>query len=155
MKAEIITVGTELVTGKTVDTHSSYISKYCYQLGIPIHRHSSVGDERIDMRQLFREAGERSECVFICGGMGPTADDISKEVLAECLGLSLQRDETLVRALKQHFAARKLPMTDNNLRQAYVFPTGERFPNHHGTAPGFAVEHGQTVYLLLPGPHVS
>lgn len=152
MKAEIITVGTELITGKTVDTHSSYISKCCYQLGIPVCRHSSVGDERAEMHRLFQEAGERSDCIFICGGMGPTADDISKEVLAECLGLPLQQDEMLLQALQQHFSSRGLMMTKNNERQTYVFPTGEQFPNDDGTAPGLAVSQGKATYILLPGP---
>lgn len=152
MEAEIITVGTELITGKTVDTHSSYISKHCYQLGIPVYRHSSVGDERSEMYRLFQEAGKRSDCVFICGGMGPTADDISKEVLADCLDLPLQQDKTLLQALKQHFSARGLKMTENNERQTYVFPTGEQFPNHYGTAPGLAVSQGKATYILLPGP---
>jgi nicotinamide-nucleotide amidase len=152
MEAEIITVGTELITGKTVDTHSSYISKRCYQLGISVHRHSSVGDERTEMYRLFQEAGERSDCIFICGGMGPTADDISKEVLADCLGLPLQQDEALLQALKQHFSSRGIRMTENNERQTYVFPTGEQFPNHYGTAPGLAVSQGRATYILLPGP---
>lgn len=150
MNAEIITVGTELITGSTLDTHSAFISKKCYQLGIQVLLHSSVGDFRHNMLDLFRQSAERSDIVFICGGLGPTLDDMSKEVLAEGIDEPLYQDPHLVSILEQHFANRK--MSPNNYRQTYAFANGEVFPNSNGTAPGLAVMKNQTTYILLPGP---
>ncbi|SHE41537.1 competence/damage-inducible protein cinA [Seinonella peptonophila] len=152
MKAEIITVGTELVTGQVLDTHSSYLSKQCRQLNIPVMYHTTVGDQREEMLSTFRLAASRSDLVIICGGLGPTWDDMSKEVLAESLGYTLVQDSGLVVLLERRFAARQIELTENNYRQTYVFPNGTIFPNPNGTAPGHLVEQDGTTYILLPGP---
>ncbi|SDY49044.1 competence/damage-inducible protein A [Thermoactinomyces sp. DSM 45892] len=152
MKAEVITVGTELLMGYTLDTHSNFLSQECAVLGIPVHFHTSVDDDRDRLYQTFQLAKARSELVIVCGGLGPTLDDLTKETLAEFLGVELVQDPAAFEALQSAFAGRSIPMTDNNLKQTYVFPSGTVFLNSRGTAPGLAVTSEGITYILLPGP---
>ncbi|MDQ0416921.1 nicotinamide-nucleotide amidase [Croceifilum oryzae] len=152
MKAEVITVGTELLMGYTVDTHSNFLSQECSVLGIPVHFHTSVDDDRDRLYQTFQLAQSRSELVIVCGGLGPTLDDLTKETLAEFLGVELVQDQEAFEALQSAFAGRSIPMTENNLKQTYAFPNGTVFLNSRGTAPGLAVTSKGVTYILLPGP---
>ncbi|WP_052807478.1 competence/damage-inducible protein A [Risungbinella massiliensis] len=152
MVGEVITVGSELVMGHTLDTHSQYIAKACSSLGLEIRFHTSVGDNWDDLTNLLRLSAKRSSFVFLCGGLGPTMDDLTKEALAEVLGMDLVQDESTLIRLKEFFQSRNRTMTENNLKQTYVFPNGTIFANPRGTAPGLAIQHQGVTYCLLPGP---
>ncbi|TCP70061.1 competence/damage-inducible protein A [Baia soyae] len=152
MKAEVITVGTELLMGYTLDTHSGFLSQECAMLGIPVHFHTSVDDDRDRLYQTFQLAQSRSELVIVCGGLGPTLDDLTKETLADFLNVELIQDPAALEALQSAFAGRSIPMTQNNLKQTYAFPNGTTFLNSRGTAPGLAVTSEGVTYILLPGP---
>lgn len=149
---EIITIGSELVSGHTLDTHSKFISKECSALGLEIHFHTTIGDDWDHLKQTIRLAKSRSSVVFLCGGLGPTEDDLTKEVLADVLGIKLIRDEVILSRIEQYFKKRNRPMTANNVKQAYVFSGGTIFTNNYGTAPGLAVTHKDATFILLPGP---
>lgn len=151
MRAEIITVGSELVLGRTTDTHSAYLSKECFQLGIEVFFHTSVGDDRQRLYQSISLAHSRSDLVFLCGGLGPTMDDLTKETLADFLKVELVQDKDTLQRLHKIFAHRPF-IPPNNLKQTYVFPNGTVFVNNYGTAPGLTVMHDGVLYVLLPGP---
>lgn len=152
MRAEIITVGTELLLGQTLDRHSSYLSQECSPLGIDVYYHTSVGDNAKRLLEVIRLASSRSDLVLLCGGLGPTMDDLTKETLAEFLEVELVQDPGTVAHLKKIFAGRSLPMPFSNYKQTYVFPGGTVFANPNGTAPGLAVTKNGVTYVLLPGP---
>lgn len=136
MRCEIVAVGTELLLGQIVDTNSSWIGEQLALAGIDCHRHTAVGDNRERMLDAFRGALSRAEALIVTGGLGPTQDDITRDVIAELLGVDLVRDEALVKRIESVFGSRGRPMPVNNLRQADV-PVGawpiEQMP---GTAPG-------------------
>lgn len=150
MRAEIITVGTELLRGQTLDSHSAYLSRECVPLGIDVHYHTSVGDDHDRLYEVIRLASTRSQLVLMCGGLGPTIDDLTKETLADFLNVELVQDPASLAQLEKLFAGRSMPT--NNLKQTYVFPTGTVFVNANGTAPGLAVSHDQVTYVCMPGP---
>ena len=153
MKAEIITVGSELLIGDTVDTHSSFLSRQCLHIGISVQYHTSVGDDPKRMLGLFHLATQRSDLVIICGGLGPTMDDQTKETLSQYLGIELVSSPEIKKHIERRFLKRNQKrIPPNNYKQTYVFPQGTIFPNDHGTAPGLAVSKDQTTYVLLPGP---
>jgi nicotinamide-nucleotide amidase len=133
---EIVAVGTELLLGQIVNTNSSWIGEHLALAGIDCHRHTAVGDNRNRMLAAIREALERADAVIVTGGLGPTQDDITRDVIAELMGVSLVRDESLVARIESMFGARGRPMPANNLRQADV-PVGARpIDQMPGTAPG-------------------
>jgi nicotinamide-nucleotide amidase len=152
MRAEIITVGSELLQGQTLDRHSFYLSQACFPLGIEVLSHTSVGDDAKRLCEVIRLAHSRAQLVFLCGGLGPTRDDLTKETLAKFLKQELVQDAATLARLTHIFADRSLAMPANNLKQTYVFPNGTVFPNEHGTAPGLAVTQDDVVYILMPGP---
>lgn len=136
MRCEIVAVGTELLLGQIVDTNSAWIGEQLALAGIDCHRHTSVGDNRDRMLAAMGEALERSDAVIVTGGLGPTQDDITRDVIAELLGVELVRDESLVARIEAVFGGRGRPMPANNLRQADV-PVGARtIDQMPGTAPG-------------------
>ena len=161
MRCEIVAVGTELLLGQIVDTNSAWIGEQLALAGIDCHRHTSVGDNRDRMLAAMGEALERSDAVIVTGGLGPTQDDITRDVIAELLGVALVRDESLVARIEAVFGGRGRPMPANNLRQADV-PVGARtIDQMPGTAPGLVcpvgVEPGsdgddsQKVMYAVPG----
>ena len=136
MKTEIIAVGTELLLGQIVDTNSSWMGEQLALAGIDSHYQTKVGDnfDRIDAS--LRLALDRSDAVIVCGGLGPTQDDITREVLASVMGAELVLDEQIAQRIRAMFASRSRSMPENNLRQAMV-PTGATpIPQQPGTAPG-------------------
>ena len=136
VKTEIVAVGTELLLGQIVDTNSSWMGEQLALAGIDSHYQTKVGDnwDRIDAS--FRLALDRSDAVIVCGGLGPTQDDITREVLASVMGVELVLDERIAERIRAMFASRSRPMPENNLRQAMV-PTGASpIPQQPGTAPG-------------------
>lgn len=151
MKAEIVSVGTELLLGQLVDTNSVWLSQQLSMLGINSHFKTTVGDNAHNIKTIFKQATARAEIIIATGGLGPTQDDITKETLAKALGLELVYDEKLAQAICEKFTARNREMSQNNYRQAY-YPKGaivlDQFP---GTAPGLYLSHNDRHYFLLPG----
>ncbi|MFC7441533.1 competence/damage-inducible protein A [Laceyella putida] len=152
MRAEVITVGSELLLGETVDTHSAYLSRECFSLGVEVVFHTSVGDEQARLMETIERAHGRSQLVFLCGGLGPTLDDLTKETLSAFLRIPLIQDPVVVKHLERYFQGRSQNIPSNNYKQTYVFEGGVVFHNANGTAPGLAVSKEDVTYVLLPGP---
>jgi nicotinamide-nucleotide amidase len=148
----LVAVGNELLYGETVDTNSAWLGRALAALGIPVRRRSTVGDVTEEIQSAVRSALEGADLVLVCGGLGPTPDDITKQAVAELLGLALRLDETLMRRLEERFRARgyaKLPAA--NRSQAEVPEGAAVLRNPRGTAPGLLVEVGDSALALLPG----
>jgi nicotinamide-nucleotide amidase len=146
--AVILSTGDELTTGKVVDTNSTFIADRLFAAGVKVVAVIKVGDDREKLLWAFRQARELGDLVIGTGGLGPTADDLSTELVAEFLGCKLMLDETVAAALKKHFAVRGFTWTDNNLKQA-LFPAGATIiPNPLGTAPGFRIALGENKSLI-------
>ena len=153
--AEILCVGTELLLGDIINTNASYISRRLAALGIPVYRQAVVGDNPERMRQAIAESFARSDCLILSGGLGPTCDDITKEMVAEYLGLELELNEEALERMKAYFSSTGRNMTKNNEKQAMA-PRGARvLQNDWGTAPGFVIERDDKTAILLPGPPIE
>jgi nicotinamide-nucleotide amidase len=152
MKAEIIAVGSEMLTPDRVDTNSLFLTEELNKLGVEVIRKCVVGDNRDDLRATFHEALERVELVIACGGLGPTEDDLTRETVAELLGRKLIRDEEIVRAIEARFRSFKREMPEINIRQAMVPEGADVLDNPRGTAPGLWITVGDHMIALLPGP---
>ncbi|MBD1373182.1 competence/damage-inducible protein A [Hazenella sp. IB182357] len=152
MKAEIITVGSELLQGQTIDTHSMFLSQELLNLGVTVNFHSSVRDDQEQLLALLDLASKRSDFIFLCGGLGPTLDDLTKETLATYLNVTLVQDEETTKRLESIFEGASNLLTQNNYKQTFVFPDGVIFQNQNGTAPGLAVTKHRQTYICLPGP---
>jgi nicotinamide-nucleotide amidase len=156
VNAEIIAVGSELLTPHRMDTNSLYLTEQVNLLGIDVVFKSIVGD---NLRRLVAAAQHslfRSEIVIFSGGLGPTEDDLTREAVAEALGLTLQRDPEILRSLEQRFAARGWKMAANNAKQADVIEGATALANPNGTAPGQwlagTFDGRERIIVLLPGP---
>ena len=152
ISCEIVSVGTELLLGDIVDTNAQFLSKELALMGIAVLRRSTVGDNAGRLRETVDLALSRSDVVLLTGGLGPTADDITKEVCADLMGFALVRDDESETAMRAFFKTRGRPMPDSNLKQADVPQGGIVFRNDHGTAPGMAMEKDGKCVVLLPGP---
>jgi nicotinamide-nucleotide amidase len=152
MKAEIIAVGSELLTPDRIDTNSLFLTEELNKLGIEVLRKTIVGDHRELLAEAFRDALNRVPVVIASGGLGPTEDDLTRETVAELLGRKLQRNDAVVRAIEARFRSFKREMPAVNLRQAMVPEGAEVLENPRGTAPGLWLENKGRVVALLPGP---
>ena len=153
--AEILCVGTELLLGDIINTNASYISRRLAALGIPVYRQAVVGDNPERMRQAIAESFSRSDCLILSGGLGPTCDDITKEMVAEHFGLELVLNQEALDRMMEYFSMTGRNMTKNNEKQAMA-PIGARvLQNNWGTAPGFVIEQGDKTAILLPGPPIE
>jgi nicotinamide-nucleotide amidase len=152
MKAEIIAVGSELLTPDRLDTNSLFLTRRLNQLGFPVTRKTVVGDEPGALRDVFRRALERAELVLSTGGLGPTLDDLTREAVSDLLGRKLQLNETVLRRIEARFRRLGRTMAENNKRQALVPQGALVLDNSAGTAPGLWLEAGGRVLILLPGP---
>jgi nicotinamide-nucleotide amidase len=151
VKAEILTIGDELLRGEIVDSNKSYLSDRLLGLDVETRYHASVGDDVSDMADCFRRAAARSEIVLVSGGLGPTRDDLTSEVLAQAFGRKLVLDPSALEAIRAFFRSVGREMTENNAKQAH-FPEGaEVVPNPIGTAPGFMLVEGSAAFFCLPG----
>ncbi len=157
MRAEVIAVGDELTSGVRLDTNTQWLSSQLEQAGIPVAFHTTVGDAMADMVGVLRSAVERAEVVVVSGGLGPTADDLTRQVLAEVTGQSLVTDQAVLQHIEQLFARRGREMPARNVVQAQ-FPLGSRvLANPHGTAPGIRCDLPRSgsaaacVIFALPG----
>jgi len=152
MKAEIIAVGSELLTPDRLDTNSLFLTEELNKLGIEVLRKTIVGDNRELLAEAFRDALNRVPVVIASGGLGPTEDDLTRETVAELLGRKLRRNEEVVRAIEARFRSFKRDMPAVNLRQAMVPEGAEVLANPRGTAPGLWLEDKGRMIALLPGP---
>ena len=151
MKAEILTIGDELLRGEIVDSNKSFLSDRLLTLDVETHYHTSVRDDPEDMVDAFQRAAGRSDVVLVSGGLGPTRDDLTSEVLAQAFGLELVLDEPALETIRAFFRSVGREMSENNAKQAY-FPAGaEVLPNPIGTAPGFCLEARGSLFFCMPG----
>ncbi|MEQ8840383.1 MAG: competence/damage-inducible protein A [Acidimicrobiales bacterium] len=155
MKCEVVAVGTELLLGQIVDTNSSWIGEQLALVGIDSHYQTKVGDNLGRMVEVLRQAVDRSDAVIVCGGLGPTQDDITRSAIAAVMGVELVRDQEIVERIQAMFGGRGREMPDNNLLQADV-PVGATVnPAMPGTAPGLicpltGADEGKVIYAV-PG----
>jgi nicotinamide-nucleotide amidase len=152
MKAEIISVGTELLLGDIIDTNSAYLAGQLPLLGLDLNYISTVGDNQDRLIETLRQAWQRSDIIITTGGLGPTQDDITRESIASFLGEELSIDYALVEKFKEQFRYFKREMPPSNIKQATVIPSAEIIPNPRGTAPGWWVEHDNRIIITMPGP---
>jgi nicotinamide-nucleotide amidase len=152
MKAEIIAVGSEMLTPFRVDTNSLLLTDELNKLGIEVARKVIVGDDRAGLRETFREALERAELVIAIGGLGPTEDDVTREAVAELLGRKLLLNEEILRGIQERFRRFGRQMSETNKRQAMVPEGASVLENKRGTAPGLWMEERGRILVLLPGP---
>jgi nicotinamide-nucleotide amidase len=150
--AEIIAVGSELVTPYRLDTNSLWLTGRLNELGIDVRAKAIARDDRDDLAALFNEALSRVDLVVMTGGLGPTDDDLTREVVAGELGLSLEEDSAILQGVRERFARRRIAMPENNRRQAMVPAGATPLENKNGSAPGLWIESRGKVIVLLPGP---
>ncbi|MCK3905293.1 competence/damage-inducible protein A [Streptococcus suis] len=153
MKAELIAVGTEILTGQIVNTNAQFLSEKCAELGIDVYFHTAVGDNEQRLLSVLEVASKRSELVILCGGLGPTEDDLTKQTLAAFLGRKLVFDEKAMAKLDRFFASRPGRVrTPNNERQAQIVEGSQALQNPAGLAVGGLIEQNGVSYVVLPGP---
>ena len=152
MKAEIVSVGTEIMVGNVTDTNASYLAAQLQLLGIELLWVSQVGDDQPRMVEVLRRAWGRSDLILITGGLGPTADDLTREAIAEMLGEKMQVMPDLERDLRARFGGMGMQMPPSNLKQATLIPSARGIPNPQGTAPGWWVEKNSRLLIAMPGP---
>lgn len=152
MICEIVCVGTEILLGDIVNTNAVYISRKLALMGISVLRQSVVGDNNARLDEMLRQALDRSDIVITTGGLGPTADDITRDRCCEVMGSKLVLNEKIKNQIESYFKNKNIVMSESNLRQAYVPEDGIVFENHNGTAPGFAIEKNSKILITLPGP---
>ena len=153
MTAEIIAVGTELLLGDILNTNAQYLSRELADLGITVLHQHVIGDNAGRLAQLVEEAKSRSDLLVFSGGLGPTADDLTKETVAACYGDTLRFDAEEMEKIEDFYRRTGRRMPANNRKQAMVPVKGRKIPNHHGTAPGVWFEdEGGRCAVLMPGP---
>ena len=152
VRAEIISVGTELLLGQIVDTDAAYLSSLLPQFGVDLHYRVTVGDNESRLADALRLALSRADIIFTIGGLGPTMDDLTKETVAVVLGDEMVLHEESAQRMRSFFAARGIEMPESNLKQAMTPRHGKALPNPLGTAPGAAFEKDGKVIIVLPGP---
>jgi nicotinamide-nucleotide amidase len=151
LRCEVVAVGTELLLGQVVDTNSSWIGEHLALAGIDSHFQTKVGDNLARIVAALRAALARSDAVIVCGGLGPTQDDITREAIAEVMNVPLERDLSMVETIRSMFGARGREMAENNARQADR-PEGATFiEQRRGTAPGLICPLGHKVIYAVPG----
>lgn len=152
MQAEIISSGTEILLGEIIDTNSGYIAGRLPLLGIDLYWISHVGDNHARLLEVLQRAYNRSDLIIITGGLGPTADDITRETLADLLHEKMCVDTELEQWLRGVFQSSGRVMSERNIKQAMLIPSARGIPNAQGTAPGWWIEHQGKIIIALPGP---
>ncbi|HEP1811009.1 TPA: competence/damage-inducible protein A [Streptococcus suis] len=153
MKAELIAVGTEILTGQIINTNAQFLSEKCAELGIDVYFHTAVGDNENRLLSVLEVASQRSDLVILCGGLGPTEDDLTKQTLAAFLGRNLVFDDEAMAKLDRFFTSRPGRVrTPNNERQAQIVEGSQALQNPAGLAVGGMVEQDGVTYIVLPGP---
>jgi len=152
MKSAIVTVGTELLFGQIVNTNAAYLSSQLNLLGLDVMFHYTVGDNAERLKETIRRALKNVDLLITTGGLGPTQDDLTKEVVCEIFDDQLVLHQESMNNLNEIFEKRGIRMTANNIKQAYMPATATVFPNSQGTAPGFALSKDDKIIICLPGP---
>lgn len=152
MTAEILCVGTEILLGDIVNTNAVYLSKQLAALGINVFHQSVVGDNPYRLRESLRAALSRCDIVITTGGLGPTCDDLTKEIAAEVMGLQMEKNAEELERIEEYFKTINRPMTENNKKQALIPQGAIILKNGYGTAPGIFIEKNSKILALLPGP---
>ena len=155
MKAEILSVGTELLLGQLTDTNAPYLAQSLSEMGIDLFWISQVGDNHGRMVDALRRGWERSDVIVISGGLGPTEDDLTREGISELLGETMEVQPGLEADLRAFFASRSRAMPERNLKQATLIPSSRAIPNPIGTAPGWWVERDSRIIVAMPGVPVE
>ncbi|MCS6864369.1 MAG: competence/damage-inducible protein A [Gemmataceae bacterium] len=151
MKVELIAVGTEMTTGQNLDTNSQWLSRQLAEIGIPVAFHTTVADNMADNVAVFSLAAQRSDLVISTGGLGPTQDDLTREVLAAVIGVKLVEDPMSLAQIQEMFARRGRVMPERNRVQALIPAGAEAIPNSCGTAPGIWAQAARAILIALPG----
>lgn len=152
MNAEILAVGTELLMGQIANTNAQYISARLPDVGIGVYYHSVVGDNPLRLKECLSQALSRCDLVILTGGLGPTQDDLTKETVAEAVNRKLVLDQKSLDKMESFFRKLNRPMTQNNVKQAYLPEGSIIIRNSNGTAPGCIIEEGAKTIIMLPGP---
>jgi nicotinamide-nucleotide amidase len=152
MKAQILSIGTEILLGEIVDTNSQYIASRLPALGIDLYFKHVVGDNLGRLVETMRRALEESDLILSTGGLGPTEDDLTREAIAATLGEEPHIDPGLEEWLRNRFAGRGQSMPERNLKQAWLIPSARAIPNPRGTAPGWWAEKDGKLIIAMPGP---
>ena len=152
MKCELISVGTEILLGDILNTNARFLSKELAALGISLMYQTTVGDNEGRLKSALDTAFTRADTVILTGGLGPTPDDLTKEVCAAYFGKRLFMREDILEEIRAYFSAKGLPMPESNSKQALVPEDSTVLPNKNGTAPGFIMESGDKKIIILPGP---
>src|SRR5437764_4231036 len=154
MRAEILSIGTELLLGQIVDTNANFLAQQLSALGLDLLYVSQIGDNLHRLSDAFRRGLDRSDIIITSGGLGPTEDDLTREAIAEVMGERLEVQPHLEAALREFFTRRGRTMPERNVKQATTIPSGTYLPNPIGTAPGWWVERDGKVIVAMPGvPH--
>ena len=152
MNVSIIAVGTELLFGQTVNTNATYISNQLNLMGFNVMYHHVVGDNPRRLKELIKSTFADNDMIICTGGLGPTQDDLTKEIVAEAMSVELYFDERCYREIKSYFDDRGRTMSENNRKQAFIPVGAEVFHNEAGTAPAFGLEKDGKCAICLPGP---
>jgi nicotinamide-nucleotide amidase len=152
MKAEIISVGTELTSGDSLNTNAKYIASALFELGIDVDIHISVKDDKVLLEQITESSLSRADIVIFTGGLGPTEDDFTKEIVAKVAKKEIIPDEKVLEEIESFFKHRNISMSKNNIKQSYVIENSVVLRNRVGTAPGYLFKHEEKIVVLLPGP---
>ena len=152
MKAEVISIGTELLLGEITDLNAAYLASQLPLLGLDLHFISTVGDNQQRLIETLNQAFQRSDIIITTGGLGPTEDDITREAIAEFCKETISIDQSLVAQFKQLFKQFNMDMPESNIKQASIIPSCEVIPNPRGTAPGWWVERDGHIIISMPGP---
>ena len=153
VRIELINTGSELLLGFTVNAHLNYIARKLGEIGLRLERQITVSDSRPELRNCIAEALARCDVVLVTGGLGPTADDVTREAVAELLGKKLVRDKAVADAIAERFKRRGIVGMPESVNTQSLVPVGARvLSNRNGTAPGLAMEHDGKLVVLLPGP---
>lgn len=152
MQAEIISSGTELLLGQIINTNARFLSETLANLGINVYYQTTVGDNKERFIDALRIAYKRADLIITTGGLGPTGDDLTKEGLAEFLGLPLEIVPEELERLKLYFKKRELEWIESNAKQASIIEGASFLINERGTAPGIALNYNNKYFILLPGP---
>jgi nicotinamide-nucleotide amidase len=153
--AEIVAIGSELLLGQIVDTNSAWMAQRLTAPGVNLYFKSVVGDNPGRMKEVISRAMERADIVITSGGIGPTQDDLTREIVAEVTGRKLVQDAGMLEQVEEHFRRRGRPMTPNNIRQSFMPEGAIPIQNPNGTAPSFVVEDSRAVIFSLPGVPVE
>ena len=151
IKAEIISIGNEVLAGHTINTNATYISQQMASIGLPVHWVSTISDEHHDIMFALRTANKRADVILVTGGLGPTPDDITKATICEYFKSTLVQDEKVLKHVQNLLKNRGLSLLNSNITQALVPDKADILNNLVGTAPGLALENEGCYFFFLPG----